>query len=69
MLPCGGLIPTGGRSSFFLQEKNKRVVSEKIKNRNGRVGVFPVNESSWMDIGQWKNYQQTLKRFDAEITL
>lgn len=42
---------------------------EKIKNRGGRVGVFPVNESSWMDIGQWGNYQSTLKRFDSEIIL
>ncbi len=28
---------------------------QQIKNRNGRVGVFPVSEKSWKDIGQWKD--------------
>jgi NDP-sugar pyrophosphorylase family protein len=42
---------------------------EKIKERKGRIGVFPVNEAAWMDIGQWKNYQETLKRFDSAINL
>lgn len=32
---------------------------EKI-NQNGKVGVFPVAEKSWYDIGQWKEYQDTL---------
>lgn len=27
---------------------------EKVKNRNGSVGVFPVSEKSWKDIGSWK---------------
>lgn len=26
---------------------------EKIKNRHGKVGVFPVSEKSWSDIGNW----------------
>lgn len=29
---------------------------EKIKNRGGRVGVFPVSEKSWRDIGEWDEY-------------
>jgi dTDP-glucose pyrophosphorylase len=29
---------------------------EKIKERNGRVGVFPVSEKSWIDIGEWDKY-------------
>lgn len=29
---------------------------QKIQNRNGNVGVFPVSEKSWKDIGQWKDY-------------
>jgi len=29
---------------------------EKIKKRNGNVGVFPVSEGSWTDIGDWKEY-------------
>ncbi len=29
---------------------------EKIHSRGGRVGVFPVSEKSWKDIGDWDNY-------------
>ena len=29
---------------------------EKIKNNGGRVGVFPVSENSWKDIGDWEEY-------------
>jgi dTDP-glucose pyrophosphorylase len=34
---------------------------EKVKNRNGRVGVFPVSEKSWNDIGEWTEYQKFFK--------
>ena len=29
---------------------------EKIQKRNGKVGVFPVSEGSWKDIGDWDEY-------------
>ena len=29
---------------------------EKIKKRTGRIGVFPVSEKAWIDIGTWENY-------------
>ena len=28
----------------------------KVKERRGRVGVFPVSEKSWKDIGEWDEY-------------
>lgn len=34
---------------------------DKIKNRNGRVGVFPVSEKSWIDIGEWDKYLERIK--------
>jgi dTDP-glucose pyrophosphorylase len=36
---------------------------EKIMQRNGRIGVFPVSEASWMDVGNWVEYNETLKKF------
>ena len=42
---------------------------ENILKRQGRVGVFPISEGSWLDIGQWKEYQKTLQRYGSEITL
>ena len=35
---------------------------EKIKARGGRVGCFPVSESSWKDMGEWPEY---LKMIDV----
>lgn len=29
---------------------------EKVMARNGKVGVFPVSEKSWRDIGDWTEY-------------
>ncbi len=31
---------------------------EKVISNNGRVGVFPVSEKSWIDIGDWQHYLQ-----------
>lgn len=35
---------------------------EKVKTRGGKVGVFPVSEMSWSDIGEWQEYGATIKR-------
>jgi dTDP-glucose pyrophosphorylase len=29
---------------------------DQVKKRNGKVGVYPVSEKSWKDIGDWKEY-------------
>jgi len=31
------------------------------KERGGRVGVFPIDEKSWIDIGQWEEYHRTIR--------
>ncbi len=31
---------------------------EKVMERNGKVGVFPVSEGAWKDIGQWDLFLQ-----------
>jgi dTDP-glucose pyrophosphorylase len=33
---------------------------EKIKKRGGKVGVYPVSEKSWKDIGEWDGYLKHL---------
>ena len=35
---------------------------EKIKDRGGRVGCFPVSEHAWKDMGEWPEY---LKMIDV----
>ncbi len=32
---------------------------EQVRNRDGRIGVFPVSEGSWKDIGTWQQFIDT----------
>ena len=41
---------------------------EKVMLKGGRVGVFPVSEKSWLDIGVWEEYNKTQKFFENKIT-
>jgi len=34
---------------------------EKVKENKGTVGVYPISENSWIDIGQWEEYRNALK--------
>jgi len=34
----------------------------KVKERGGRIGCFPVSENSWTDIGEWDEYLKIIKR-------
>ena len=34
---------------------------ELIKEHSGGVGVFPIAENSWQDIGNWEDYKKILK--------
>lgn len=36
---------------------------EDIKRSGKRVGVFPISENAWMDVGEWSKYKETLERF------
>ena len=42
---------------------------EEIKNRKGKVGVFPVSEKSWKDIGNWEEYYQSIYNFNKSNDL
>ena len=35
---------------------------EDIKKQELKVGVFPINDDSWIDVGQWAEYRQSVKR-------
>ncbi len=48
------LIPEG-------KMMNINELIEKAKNKGYRVGVFPIDEKSWIDIGQWDEYQKAIK--------
>jgi dTDP-glucose pyrophosphorylase len=33
---------------------------EQLKKAGGRVGVFPIGESAWVDTGEWTEYRKAL---------
>ncbi len=35
---------------------------KKIQQQRGKVGVFPVSEKSWTDIGKWQEYQKLFEK-------
>ena len=35
---------------------------EKVRERGGRVGCFPVSEKSWTDIGDWNEYLKIIRK-------
>lgn len=37
---------------------------EDIKSDGKRIGVFPVSENAWIDIGEWEKYKETLEKFN-----
>ncbi|MFV8370418.1 nucleotidyltransferase family protein [Flavobacterium sp. LB2R40] len=37
---------------------------EKVKNRSGNIGVFPVSEKSWKDVGLLSDYIEILSNFN-----
>ena len=35
---------------------------EDVKNKGKKVGVFPIDEDAWIDVGQWTEYQKAVER-------
>ena len=35
----------------------------KVRESKMKVGVFPISENSWIDIGQWSEYNKNTKKF------
>ena len=33
-----------------------------IKKEGGKVGVYPISENSWIDIGEWSEYKKAVER-------
>ena len=36
---------------------------EDAKNQGKKIGVFPIDDDDWIDIGQWAEYQKAIDRF------
>lgn len=40
---------------------------ERLMENDRKVGVFPISEKSWSDIGEWNQYNQTLEKFKLTV--
>lgn len=36
-----------------------------MKEQGYRIGVFPVSDHSWVDVGQWEEYKKAIKKFEV----
>ena len=48
-------VKSGFQNTVHLLNK---ALKKKLK-----VGVFPVSEKAWIDIGQWNAYKKTIEEF------
>lgn len=55
------LIPAGRNFNFTD-------LIAKAKDLKMKVGVFPISEASWLDIGQWQEYQKAVKNLNQFVT-
>ena len=42
---------------------------QKLKKNKKRVGIFPVSENSWVDVGQWNEYRKTINSLNIDTVL
>ena len=54
-----GIIPEG--EIFHMTH-----LIEKVQERGGKVGVFPVSDKAWLDTGEWAEYRKALKQLQVE---
>ncbi|MBI2067904.1 MAG: NTP transferase domain-containing protein [Deltaproteobacteria bacterium] len=52
------LIPEGVKFDF-------NEFMTKVKETGGRVGVYPVSQQSWIDLGQWQEYHTALRNLEG----
>jgi len=35
---------------------------ESVKNKGGKVGIYPISENSWIDTGEWSEYKNAIEK-------
>lgn len=40
---------------------------EKLMKEGRRVGVYPINEGSWVDVGNWNEYLKYVRNYDIHL--
>ena len=37
----------------------------KLKLASKKIGVYPVSDEAWIDVGNWKEYHKAINSFDG----
>ena len=40
---------------------------EELRIKNMNIGVYPITENDWVDVGQWSEYHKAIKKIDESI--
>ena len=53
---------------FIPKDKSFHITDliECVQNNGGTIGVFPISEKSWEDIGDWDEYRKTLNKISIK---
>lgn len=55
---------------FEIIKKNKKTdinhIIDLLKKRKQKIGVFKIDEGQWNDVGQWNEYEKTLKMINEK---
>ena len=35
---------------------------ERLKEKGERIGVYPISQKAWVDIGQWEEYKKVVDK-------
>jgi len=38
---------------------------DKVRENKGTIGVYPISEKAWIDVGQWAEYRKALKMIEG----
>ena len=62
-----GLYLVEKRTLRFMPRRKAFDVTDLVRNikkERGKIGVYPVSEKSWLDIGQWEEYKKTVAKME-----
>ena len=60
-------------NKFFKEAFDRMIPEDKsydmpelivdVMNDGHKVGIYPISDNSWIDVGQWPEYNKALERF------
>ena len=39
----------------------------KVKKHGGNIGVYPIGDNSWIDIGEWSEYRNAINALEGRV--